>query len=844
MEKMMDFLKKFWEDKPQRFQLKNGLELLVKEDHRNPLCSIQFWVPTGSMHEEAFLGHGLSHFLEHMVFKGSSKYGGKQAVELLHEVGGSLNAYTSFNRTVYHVELPSEALVRGLDVLGDIVFRPTLSSAEFESERQVVLREIDMCDDDPDSQLSHLLFETAYRNHPCRFPVIGHAALLKRLQLGDLAQYHARHYVPNRVTLVIVGAVDAQACKTLVEDQLGALPRGPEGLPALRSEPVQLGPRDGELFGDYELTRGTFAFKIPHMAHEDAPGLNALAHVLGYGYSAPLWQQLREGRCLVHSIEASVWNPVDPGVFSVEYTCDPEKHKSVQAVLLNEITGILHNGFSEKRLEQCLRHLVVGEINARKTVYGQASRIGLVHAMIGDPNYLPIYYERLEQLEPEDLVSLGERYIIEQGLTKVSIGPKEASSARPSKGASQAPFAYNETVLDNGARVFRMLDRGLPKVHVTVASLGGPLYDPLGYEGANHLLATLLTKDTKKLSAQQVAKNLESRAINFVDFCANNSLGLSAEALSLYQEPCFEAIAEGLLMPTFKPETLEREKVDQLAQIAELEDDSLSLTLRRLRQQFFQKHPYAVGSLGLENSVEALDRDLIDSCYRRLCVGPNTVVVVAGDYDDKDVDAFCQKLSGLSAEPIHKQHPSFSPPTEASSETFELKRQQAIFSQAYPGVGLTDRDYYVSEVLEELFSGMSSQLFFTVREDQGLAYFVGAGRMSGIATGMFYFYAGIEAPAAPKVAAAVQAEIARVSRGGVPAEELQSCKRRLLAKKLMSLQRIGERGTQLALNALYGLPLNEGEAYAAAIEAVSVADLARFCQTYLVVPTTLTLIPS
>jgi zinc protease len=156
------------------FTLPNGLELFVKEDHNAPLISAQAWVRTGSIHEGHLRGTGVSHLVEHMVFQGAGERGPGELAKAVQDSGGYLNAYTSFDRTVYWIDTLSEGLETALHVLADLTTRATFPHAEFEKEKDVIRREIDMGKDDPGRNLSQLMFSTVYREHPFREPVIGH----------------------------------------------------------------------------------------------------------------------------------------------------------------------------------------------------------------------------------------------------------------------------------------------------------------------------------------------------------------------------------------------------------------------------------------------------------------------------------------------------------------------------------------------------------------------------------------------------------------------------------------------------------------------------------------------
>ncbi len=185
--------------------LENGMTILVREDSSSQVSSVQLWVNTGSIHEGPLLGAGVSHYLEHMLFKGTEKRSGKQISREVQSLGGYINAYTTFDRTVYYIDLPSEHTLGAIDILTDAGFNSTLPEDEVEKERQVILREIDMGKDDPDHLVGRALFETAYRVHPYKYPVIGYKDIFETVTRDELMDYYKSRYVPNNMVLVVTG---------------------------------------------------------------------------------------------------------------------------------------------------------------------------------------------------------------------------------------------------------------------------------------------------------------------------------------------------------------------------------------------------------------------------------------------------------------------------------------------------------------------------------------------------------------------------------------------------------------------------------------------------------------
>src|SRR6478736_7293334 len=170
----LTLLEELWREPIERYTLPNGLTVLLRRDGAAPVSSVQVWVKTGSIHEGDYLGAGLSHYLEHMLFKGTSRRAGREISATVQAHGGYINAYTTFDRTVYYIDLPSEHTTVAIDLLADAVLHSTLPADEAAKEKDVILREISMTKDDPDNRLWETLFSTAFREHPYQHPIIGH----------------------------------------------------------------------------------------------------------------------------------------------------------------------------------------------------------------------------------------------------------------------------------------------------------------------------------------------------------------------------------------------------------------------------------------------------------------------------------------------------------------------------------------------------------------------------------------------------------------------------------------------------------------------------------------------
>ncbi len=820
----------------ERHVLRNGLTLVQRPDFSSEVVSVQVWVKTGSIHEDALIGSGLSHFLEHMLFKGTMRRSGKEISREVHAIGGSINAYTTFDRTVYYINAPSSAFAQVVDVLSDIVLHSTLPEVEVERERDVILREIDMGLDDPDRQLSQALFRTAFSRHPYREPVIGHRELYEKVTGDELRAYYLARYVPNNMVVSIAGAVTPADCLSEIEATFGKVPRGRLSPVQIEREPIQLSSRREDIEGEYNISRGGLGFKVPHLSHPDSPRLDALAHALGGGESSVLWERLRNQENLVHYIDCRNWNPGGQGLFWISYVCDPDKTSLVERAIHAVIRDVCETGFTEEVVEKARRQALSSEINGRKTMSGQASRLGLGEVVIGDIYYGRRYLKRLQSVAPGDLQAAARTYLIEDTQSAVTLGPvveavEDASALTPP--LALEPFESIE--LSNGARLLLQQDRRLPKVHLRCVMLGGPLYEPDGQRGVSALLAELLTKDTAKRSAEEISHLIESIGGSFSATGGNNTISFAIEVLPGDLPTALDLLSDALTCPIFETDTFETEREAQVAGLKEEDDEILDYGFRKLRERFFGAHPFSVGSDGRVEDLEKLTREDVLAHYRAIVTASNVVVSVCGDFDRAELVGHLQPFleQALPDVPFAVSDRSgFAGPVAALDIKEPMDREQAVVLHGFPDSGIQDEDFVVGEMLNELFSGMSSRLFERVREDKGMAYYVGSSRVIGLRSGMFVFYAGTHPSQAGEVIKEIDGEIARVVAGDVLEDELARCRTRLKAARPMGRQTIGARAMHAAIQLSYGLPLDDDAEHAAKLDAVDATVLAEYARKY------------
>src|SRR5881398_3711066 len=278
----------------QKWVLPNGLTIIVQEDHSAPVASVQAWCATGSIDEDAHLGAGLSHILEHMLFKGTKTRSTNAIAQKIQDVGGYINAYTSFDRTVFWIDVPKDGVGTALEVLSDAMMNSTLPPEEYQKEQEVIRREFAMGMDDPDRTIGLRLFATAYQRHPYRFPVIGEIEIYNQLTHEQVMQYYKTRYVPNNLTFVVVGDVDAQKVRQQLADLFKPYPEKSLKPVFIPAESPQLGRREAQQEFATELTHLSLAWHIPEVTSPDVPALDLLSTILGEGRSSRLYRRVRE----------------------------------------------------------------------------------------------------------------------------------------------------------------------------------------------------------------------------------------------------------------------------------------------------------------------------------------------------------------------------------------------------------------------------------------------------------------------------------------------------------------------------------------------------------------------
>ncbi len=808
--------------------LPNGLEIIVREDHSAPVVSAQAWCRTGSIHEDRWLGAGLSHVLEHMLFKGTATRGAGRIDQEVQAAGGYMNAYTSFDRTVYYINAPNTGATVAIDILCDIMQNATLPAGELAKELDVIRREMDMGQDDPSRRSSKRLFETAYRQSPYRYPIIGIPDIFNRLEAGDIRDYYRQRYVPNNIFFVIVGDVNGatvveQIRRAFAESKACAL--APVVLPA---EQPQSGAREVIEQDAVELVHLHYAWHVPSLHHPDMPALDVLSTLLGNGRSSRLYREVRERKGLVVHADAWTYSPGNSGIAGVSAVVEPGKFDEARNALLAEIERMQAHAASAEELQKAVKQFLAATLATRKTMQGQAQDLGGNWLTAHDLNFSERYLEAVRRVTPGDVQRVAGQYFTHANGTLYALLPEGVrSTSHQVVEVCEESRPIRRIELANGLRVLLKEDHRLPFVEFRAVFQGGVLAETEASNGISQIMTRTLLKGTLKRDAETIAFEIESVGGSVDTYSGNNSFGVNVEVMRDEFALGLDLLSDLILHPVFPEHAIARELDVQLAGLQAQRDQLLPSCMRLMRRSMYGRQSYGLDVLGLEESVRSLKATDVRAFHQRLSVPGNCVLSVFGDIDPERVQKALENAFGdwqgranVAFPPVFLERQM-----NGGRAVEHRDKKQAVLVVGFPGATLMSEDRFALELISEACSDLGSRLFMRIRDELGLAYYVGAQNFPGLQPGYFAFYVGTDPAKLEMVERELLAEAASLRARGLTDEELHRSKAKLIGQKKIARQELGALAMQSALDELYGLGFNRSAADDARFEAVTLEEI-------------------
>ena len=833
-------------DRFRQFTMDNGLRVILEENKNAPVVALQIWVKVGSADENDEEA-GMCHFIEHMLFKGTEKRKVREAAREVESLGGTINAYTSYDQTVYHITLASRYAEIGLDILSDAIQHSIFDPIELEREREVILEEIRMGEDTPSKRLFRQTMATLYRQHPYRRPVIGYEKVIRSIQRDEMVSFFKKWYAPNYMVFIAVGNFNNDEMEGKVRSTFKEFKPSPEKVFNRIQESEQRGSRTVISHGNFKETYLQIALPISSAKDEDTPALDALSQILGGGESSRLVQKVKLEKALVHSVYASSYTPKDPGLFIIGATLPAENVERAIEVILEEVILLRTEGVTAEELHRVKVNIESDLIYGRQTLQGQAGKIGFYEVTAGDVQFEKEYMRRIALLQNEDIQKVLRKYFKSHLLGISILAPNEKKDFF--KNLSLKPVVEKvgldgsdverkspvfKTILDNGIRLIVKENPSIPIVTIQVSFLGGVRFEEEIQNGINHFMAVMVTKGTRNQSSLEIAKKVERMAGSLNGFSGYNSFGLTFTFLSQHFEEAFRLLTEVIRQPSFDKEEMEKRRRLILASIQRQEDDLGHLVFKLFRKTLYEKHPYRMDSLGTVDSIQGLTQEDLRKYYQRTVIPENMVLTIVGDVDQKQVLVAVKKGFGdLKRESLRVPTISQEPPLQEKRQAEIVKmKEQAHFVLGFLGIPFHHPDSYALTVLDAALSGQGGRLFRELRDKESLAYALDFMAHPNLDPGFIGIYMGTHPNKLEAAVEAVLRELKKVREEGLTEEEVDRAKKYLIGNFEIGLQTNGAQANQMSLDELYGLGFDHYQRFPQEIQKVTKEDVNRLTKEY------------
>ncbi|MBU4033286.1 MAG: insulinase family protein [Proteobacteria bacterium] len=840
-------------------KLDNGLTVLVKETPGTKVATVQIWVKAGSIYEEKHEA-GITHLIEHMIFKGTPTRAPGEVAGAIEAVGGQINAYTSYEYTVYHATLSSRNWGDAMEVLTDAVLHSNFDAGELEREKKVVLEEIRMRKDRANIALFQELMAQAYTVHPYRLPISGTAESVSAISRDDILRYMKNHYHPSNFTVVVVGDVRVQQVLDTVTTLMGELPTSDAQPPIIPKEPDQKATRLFGLTEDVNQTQLALAFSGPSFKSQDAAVLDVMTSILASGETSRLYTRLRNDKGLVYRIDGSAFTPRDPGLLEFTATLDAEKIAPVLEETLTEIFKMKHSKVSDEELDRAKRNLESDFIFNLERAEGQARVLGSFEFLTGDPRE-DKYIARVQAVSKEDIQRVAAFYLKGEHLTVGTVSPhgtalaineaqqlaeiiaKAEAAAKLGQPASQVSDSFlsgvHRFVLKNGIRLLVRENHDVPTVSIRAVLPGGLRSEDETTNGAFAFISELLAKGTERLSAVELAKEVANMAGSLGGFNGKNTFGVKGDFLSRFTNEGLALVRDVLITPAFAPAEAEKIRPELLSQLKNQEDSLPSLAFKEFNKQLFLGHPYGLNTQGNETVIRNFTVANLKRLYEEHARPEALVLAVAGDVDAEKIREMAEQLFGnWHKAPLAQSQVKESvlpPEVPASPNIINISRdkQQVHIIIGFVGTTLSSEDRFGLEVLDTALSGQSGRLFTELRDKQSLAYSLSSFSLLGLDTGSFGIYLGTSPDKKDEAIKAVWQQLYRVIEEPISEEELAKAKNVLISNYELGLQTRGNQAMEMALNETYGLGQDFGNRYVHALEQVDTQTVRAMARKYI-----------
>ncbi len=862
----------------QEIRLPSGQMLYIKEDHDQPIVTIDTWVSTGSVNETETT-NGVSHFLEHLLFKGTNRFKVGEIDRMIESKGANFNAATSDDFTHYYITTATPFFREALDLHANMLLQATIPPEELKRERKVVQEEINRANDNPQRRLLITISELLFKGHGYAYDTLGPKSLIGSVPRQQIMNYYHYWYQPKNFKTVIVGDVDAQEIVQLVQKAFPAsnFPPVTQGEHAYTSpinervsalENVQT-----QVIEDPNISQAylAMAFIGPNVEDKkETYALDTAMMALGTGQSSRLFRRLKEETQLVKGISAGNWTQKYAGLVYVLAELKAENLDQAKQEIFETINQLKQTGITVEELEKSKTQTIKDFVFLNETTDGVARSIGY-NVIIGDLSDYTDYVANIQKVTLASAKQALNQYLTFDRAVMVEVVPKGTfSSVKALRAEKQAmkdqllvatkniknaeamtqalrPQIMQET-LANGMVTLLKPNKSSETVALRIFVRGGKSAETL--PGTSQLLTSLLKKGTTARTTEILNQELESRGMNLEVSTHEDYIEIVANAVQEDLGELFLVLQDVMRQSKFSPEEITKEKEHLDFAIKASRDKPASVAMENLTLALYPYHPY--GNIGkrVESHLKLIDEAVLKTYFETFFVPSNMIVSAVGRFNPKVLksyllSAFPESLNTGSelVNAVLETPPVPALKEDVMIESGKAKQSATWIAQGWLGPQATSKDYAPLKVVNSLLgSGLSSRLFVNLREKQGLAYVVSSSLPSVKDKSRFILYIGTDPKNQAKVIREFKREMDSLKTTLVPEKELQEAKDKLSGGFALAHETNTNQSFYLGFYELMGMGYGFDQCYPKLIQQVTPTDVQRVAKKYFSRPMVLSIV--
>ena len=803
-------------------RLKNGLTVYIIRDSRFPLVCTRLFVGTGSANETAEQA-GISHVLEHMVFKGTEKRPKGQVARDVESLGGYLNAATSFDKTWYITDMPAKHWKTGMDVVKDMAFHPSLDPAELEAEKDVIVSELKGGDDTPTRRLFEDLQVAGLAHTVYGRPIIGFEKTIRAVTADDLRAYIRTWYQPQNMMLLVAGDIDPKAVLAHAEELFGDLKNDtilPEPAP-VQLEGAAGGPRVEVTYGPWNKVYLGIALPAPALGDQRSIDLDVLAYALGGDGTSQFYRKYRYEKQLVDSISVGNMSLNRAGLFYMVAQLDADKVEPFWQESTRDLAALDAGKITPDVIERARFNYEDGMDRASETLDGLTSWKATVQFELGGPQGEANVRHALAAVDSARLRQAQDLWLRPDQVRVRVLAPEKAKlpdldailqhnwpapAVERQKAAAAAEKVGKREIVDlgQGRTVILQPDRTIPYVSLEILRPGGNALLKPADQGLAQLTAATLTDGCGTRDLDAMERFVAERAASLSASAGVQSFTVSLTGPARFNADYFALLGDLLHKPTFAEKDVRRQADTLKAALVRRQDNPMSFMGSKINGFLFPGgQPYGFDGLGTAENQDRFGPGDVQSFWKQQNAQP-WILSVAGDFDREKVLAFARSLPVPTAPAVDVPQPTW-----GADKRLPLSlpgRQQAHLLLAFHAVPLDHPDAPALMLLESVLSGQSGLLFNKLRDEQGLGYTVTAFYRSLPEAGFMAFYIGTTPRNLDVARQGFSGIIKDIKTDLLPAELLAKGLNRMEGSYYRGRQSLGARADEAASERLLGQP--------------------------------------